>query len=182
MFSILNVVPFSNQKVFAPTAARAMVTAHEDPFNTLEPNLWTSGFIGLRLGKIVNSGFKGKQWPSEVDPESAFESSFFHGMVNDVLEKAMTALHNHTKNHQIQFALTCKMCLLKPFEQHVQRHCLHSLMRRAGVMTPVERIKSFQELIRIVGVRHVEVQVVDPQIRRGTAHTHPLSCSTWKPS
>ena len=112
MVSILNVVPISNQKVFAPTAARALMIAHEDPINLLEPYLWTSGFIGVRLGKIVNSGFKGIQWPSEVDSESAFESSFFRGMVNDVLEKAITALHNLTKNHQIQIALTCKMCLL----------------------------------------------------------------------
>ena len=112
MVSILNVVPISNQKVFAPTAARALMIAHEDPFNTFGTKLMDFWLYRLRLGKIVNLGFKGIQWPSEVDSESAFESSVFRGMVNDVLEKAITALHNLTKNHQIQIALTCKMCLL----------------------------------------------------------------------
>ena len=39
-------------------------------------------------------------------------------------------------------------------------------MRRAGVIPPVERPKSFRELIRIVGVDLLRYQVVDPQIRR----------------
>ena len=50
--------PISNQKVFAPTVARAMMIAHADPFDMLESYLWTSGFIGWRLGKDSQHGLQ----------------------------------------------------------------------------------------------------------------------------
>ena len=61
MVSILNVAPISNQKVFAPTAARALMIAHEDPINnfgTILMDFWLyrrSAWEDSQLGLQRNS-------------------------------------------------------------------------------------------------------------------------------
>ena len=66
MVSILNVVPISNQKVFAPTAARALMIAHEDPFNIFGTKLmdfwlyrratWEDSQLGLQRKSMAQRG------------------------------------------------------------------------------------------------------------------------------
>ena len=98
-----NIVPKSNQQVFAPTAARALMTAHADPFNTLEPSLWTSGYIGCGWGRKstwASLALQSRLW-------ICIESSFFHVWPMAFLGKQQ---HKITKNNHHQVAICYAKC------------------------------------------------------------------------
>ena len=122
-----NIVPNSNHqnKVFAPTAARALMIAHADPFNTLESSLWTSGFIGCGWGR--KSTWASLATQSRLGSALRAASSLVWSMA--FLGKQQ---HKITKNSQHQIAIHMQDVPSVTFRTTRSTRLYAQLMRRAG--------------------------------------------------